>query len=228
MWEELATAETLDAKLWPRLAAIAERFWSPDSVTDRASMYARLASTSRWLEWLGLTHRSNLDLIRRRLAGSFPVAPLAAFAQLLEPVKGYERHRSGWGAATAFNRLVDAIPPESDAARGFADAVDAYLAAPTAAAAEGLRQQLSSWLKTTADVRPLLESNSLLLEDLPLADALATLCRAGSEALTYRAAAPPSDWKARTLATVKDAATHRAAMLIAIAPAIQKLVESVT
>ncbi len=73
MWEELVTPETLDAKLWPRLAAIAERFWSPQNTTDIASMYTRLESTNRWLEWLGLTQRSNLELMRERLAGDMPV-----------------------------------------------------------------------------------------------------------------------------------------------------------
>ena len=34
MWEELASPEMIDARLWPRLAVIAERFWSPESVTD--------------------------------------------------------------------------------------------------------------------------------------------------------------------------------------------------
>ena len=113
MWEELVTAETLDAKLWPRLAAIAERLWSPQSTTDVGSMYARLDSTDRWLEWLGLTQRSNLELMRERLAGGMPVGPLDAFAAILEPVKGYERHRAPYGASTPFNHLVDAIPPES-------------------------------------------------------------------------------------------------------------------
>ncbi len=92
MWEELATAENLDAKLWPRLAAIAERLWSPESVTDVNSMYARLESTNRWLEWLGLTQRSNLELMRQRLAAGAPYQPLDRFASVLEPVKGYARH----------------------------------------------------------------------------------------------------------------------------------------
>ncbi len=47
MWEELADAENLDAKLWPRLAAIAERFWSPQSTTDVNSMYSRLGPTNK-------------------------------------------------------------------------------------------------------------------------------------------------------------------------------------
>jgi len=189
-------------------------------------MYGRLAATSRWLEWLGLTHRSNLDLIRRRLAGSLPVAPLAAFAELLEPVKGYERHRAGWGASTAFNRLVDAIPPESDAAREFNDAVDRYLAAPNPAAADSLRKQLAAWIQTAAAVRPLLEGNSLLSEDLPIADAVTALARAGTDALASRSVSAPPDWKAHAQSTIKDASAHRASLLVAIAPAIQKLVEA--
>lgn len=226
MWEELATAENLDTKLWPRLAAIAERFWSPESLVDRTSMYERLAFTSRWLEWLGLTHRSSLALMRRRLAGSMPVGPLNEFAEILEPVKGYERHRGGWGAGTPFNRLVDAIPPESDAARQFNDAVDRYLTTPSAAAAEALRNQLAAWMQNATALRPMLESHSLLAEDLPVADAVASLCRTGIEALSYATQPAPADWKPRSVAGVKDASAHRAYLLIAIAPAIEKLVET--
>lgn len=227
MWEELATAEDLDAKLWPRLAAIAERLWSPESVTGVASMYQRLEPINHWLEWLGLTQRSNLRLMRQRLAGVLPVAPLDAFAAILEPVKGYERHRGGYGSSMPLNHLVDAIPPESDAARDFNNAVDRYLAAPNPAGAEALRQQLAGWSRNLAPVRPMLLANSLLTEDLPVADEVAALCRAGTEALSYRTAAVPPDWKPRALAAVKDASKHYAGLLIPIAPAIQKLVDAV-
>ncbi len=226
MWEELVTAETLDAKLWPRLAAIAERFWSPRTVTDVASMYARLDAVNRWLEWLGLTQRSNLELMRERLAANAPVGPLDAFASMLEPVKGYERHRTPYGASTPFNHLVDAIPPESDSARVFRDAVDSYLANPTEEAADALRAQLKAWSRAADDVRPLLESNSLLEEDLPIADSAQVLCKAGIEALSYAKSPAPSNWKQQTLEAVKDASKHNAALLIPFAPAVQKLVET--
>jgi len=226
MWEELVTAETLDAKLWPRLAAIAERFWSPATVTDVASMYARLDAVNRWLEWLGLTQRSNLELMRERLAANSPVGPLDAFASMLEPVKGYERHRTPYGASTPFNHLVDAIPPESDSARIFRDAVDSYLAIPTEPAADALRAQLKAWLGAASEIRPLLESNSLLAEDLPVADSAFVLCKAGIEALGYAKSPAPANWKQQTLAAVKDASKHNAALLIPFAPAVQKLVEA--
>ncbi|PWU04878.1 MAG: beta-N-acetylhexosaminidase [Terriglobia bacterium] len=226
MWEELATAENIDAKLWPRLAAIAERLWSPESVTDTAAMYQRLDQVNRWLEWLGLTQRSNLVLMRRRLAGSIAMPKLEAFASILEPVKGYERHRNHYGASSPFNHLVDAIPPESDAAREFRDAAERYLAAPGAPAAESLAKQLAAWERNAAEIQPLLESNPLLAENALLAAAVASLCKAGEEALSYREAAAPVDWKPRALATVMEANTHRANLLIAIAPAVQKLVEA--
>jgi hexosaminidase len=227
MWEELATAENLDSRLWPRMAAIAERFWSPESVTDVASMYDRLERVNRWLEWLGLQQRTNLELMLRRLADSSATEQLQVFAAVLEPVKGYERHRNRYGASSSFNRLVDAIPPESDRAREFREAVDHYLAAPDAAGAEAMRNRLEAWAKNAVEIRPLLVTNSLLTENLPLADALVTLCRTGQDALVYAAGGAPADWKQRTAASFKEATAHHAALLIAIAPGIQKLVDAV-
>ncbi|HWF07128.1 MAG TPA: beta-N-acetylhexosaminidase [Bryobacteraceae bacterium] len=226
MWEELATAENLDAKLWPRLAAIAERFWSPESATDVNSMYVRLDRVNQWLEWIGLTQRSNPDLMLRRLGGD-SAGSLRRFASALEPVKGYERHRNHYGASSPFNRLVDAIPPESDAAREFRNAVDRYLAAPLPADADRLRKQLDAWSKSVADVRPVLESESLLTEDLAVADALATQCKLGDEALMYATSAAPTGWKSRAAAALKDANAHHASLLIAITPAVEKLIDAV-
>ncbi len=235
MWEELADAENLDAKLWPRLAAIAERFWSPQSVTDLNSMYARLAPVNRWLEWLGLTQRSNLELMRQRLAGSMDYAVLDRFASILEPVKGYSRGAGRYQTNTPLNRLVDSIPPESNAARQFRDAVEAYLAQPAAQRnSDQLREHLTRWAEDAREVRPILQTNSLLTENLPAADAVAILCQTGTEALlsldAATAGANPRDsaWKQRSTAAVQDASTRKGDLLIQIAPGIAKLVDAVT
>jgi hexosaminidase len=233
MWEELATAENLDAKLWPRLAAIAERLWSPDAITNQASMYQRLQITNRWLEWAGLTQRSNLELMRMRLAGSFPYGPLNIFASVLEPVKGYSRHAENYTSSTPLNRLVDSIPPESNAAREFRDAVDQYLARPANERnPEAIRRQLAKWGENAVVVRPMLQTNTILNEDLPVADALGTLCQVGQEALSMippssTAASDYAGAKQRDAAAVQDAAKRRADILIQIAPGIQKLVDAV-
>ena len=221
MWEELATSENIDAKLWPRLAAIAERFWSPETVTDPTSMYRRLEITNSWLEWLGLSQRSNLTLMRQRLAGEMPAQPLDTFASILEPVKGYSRHAERYNLLTPFNRLVDAIPPESDAARQFRESVDRYVAGPKGSESSAtLRRQLLQWLENARAIRPMLQGNSLLNEDAPVADEMIGLCQAGLDAITALDIGQSSG--ARTAI----AAEPRADMLIQIAPGIQKLIEA--
>jgi hexosaminidase len=231
MWEELATEENIDAKLWPRLAAIAERFWSPESTTDMESMYMRLNRTNHWLETVGLTQRFELEAMRQRLAGVFPHEPLDKFAAVLEPVKGYTRHAEKYDSFTPFNRLVDAIRPESDAARRFNESVEQFLAAPKESRdAAALRRQLSDWAETTRQVQPMLRANQLLTENIPAAACLAALTQAGLDALTYLAAGEPAaaDWKQKTSESVAPYVNKRVGdLLIQIAPGVQKLVLAV-
>ncbi len=237
MWEEIASAENIDAKLWPRLAVIAERLWSPENVTDVNSMYSRLEVTSRWLESLDLRHRSTLVLMRQRLAGAAPTMPLEVFASVLEPVKEYTRHEDkthSYGINTPLNRLVDSIAPESDAAREFNTAVDRYLAARAAAKfaanddAARLELRIQHWSDNVTRVLPLLQSNGLLSETAPLARTLDEVCKAGLEALVTLRAGKPAEagWAQAKLAVLAEADKPRAELLIQIVPGVKKLVEA--
>ncbi len=230
MWDELATPENLDAKLWPRLAAIAERFWSPESKTDLRSMYQRLYTTNEWLQWLGLTQRSNMELMRQRLANGQPSQPLDTFASTIEPTKGYSRNAETYTRFVPLNRLVDAISPESNAAREFREDVDEYLAAPaTTRSSNALRDRLSDWRKAAAEVRRMGETNSLLAADIPVAEAVETLCQIGLESLDHlegRSSAS-SQWKEQAQASVGKYSYKRIGdLLTPIAPGVAKLVES--
>jgi hexosaminidase len=206
--------------LWPRLAAIAERFWSPADVTDVASMYRRLDATSHWLDLQGLEHLSEIRLMQARLAGSFDPTPLAIFASILEPIKGYSRHRAQkYSSIVPFNRLVDAIPPESVAAREFRDAVehiDTNL--------DFVRARLTEWRAASDSVAPTLKSNALLTEDIDVANAVTELCSIGLEALGPK---PDAARVQAMLAAIDADSKPKAEMLIQIAPGISKLVQRV-
>ena len=76
MWGEYVSPETIDSRIWPRTAAIAERLWSRADVTDIDDMYRRLAAVSIQLEELGLTHERNRQVLLRRLSQTKEVGPL--------------------------------------------------------------------------------------------------------------------------------------------------------
>jgi N-acetyl-beta-hexosaminidase len=59
MWAELISPETIDSRIWPRTAAIAERLWSPVEVRNVDDMYERLKVLSLQLEDTGLQHLKN-------------------------------------------------------------------------------------------------------------------------------------------------------------------------
>src|SRR5207244_8370335 len=67
MWAEYVSPENIDSRIWPRAAAIAERLWSPQNVTDVNSMYARMEYTSHWLDAYGLMQNANYAPMLERI-----------------------------------------------------------------------------------------------------------------------------------------------------------------
>ena len=222
MWVEFVTPENVDMRIWPRMAAIAERLWSPEDVKDADSMYRRLAITSRRLDSLGLTHRTAHYHMLERLTALRPTGSLETLDSVLEPVKGYAREEArDYSSFTPLNRLVDATP-ESNAAREFAK-----LAADPGANQDAIRKLLTTWRDNKSQLAPLMQSSELLQEDIPLADDVSALAAAGLQALDYITSgkAAPQAWITEQESLIERARKPRAELLIMIAPAIQTLVD---
>ena len=229
MWSEYVTAETVDSRIWPRLAAIAERLWSPRETTDTESMYARLEKVSRTLEWTGVQHRSTLEPMLDRLAGGRPPDALRVLASVSEAL-GIEDRRNLWKNASLapLNRFADAVRPESERVRALEFTVKQLVSNP--AALPELRAVLTEWAENDARLKPLAENNALLAELAPLSANLSAAARIGLRALELiEAGRPvPGDWVAEQnrelnrleepTAQVRLAAVRPVRMLIAAIP----------
>jgi hexosaminidase len=192
MWAELVGPETVDARIWPRTAAIAERLWSSGDVKDVDAMYGRLEAVSRNLEFTGTMHRAYYQLMLDRIAGSQPVGPLRVLADALEAL-GLGTGRTGRPNGTMpLNRFVDACLPESELARSMELAARRFVANPAGdkAGEATLRRQFETWAANDALFQPLAENNKLLAEVAPLSKDLSALGEAGIKMLDYLAPHP--------------------------------------
>jgi hexosaminidase len=188
MWSEYVTSETVDSRIWPRAAAIAERYWSPAEVKDTASMYERMEGVSRLLEWTGAQHRANYQPMLDRMTGGRPSEPLRVLADAVEGVGLSPRARAQkYTSLVAMNRLPDAARPESESVRALEVAAAKAAADPKGGGAEmaALRRAFARWAAN--DARFIVEAgdNPLLTELKPLSKDLSSLGNAGLALLDY-------------------------------------------
>lgn len=135
LWSELVDESVLDTRLWSRMPALAERFWSRADQRDTHDMYQRLVASLESLAASGLV--DVFDSSAALLARAGVTDAWMPLASLLEPVKWYGRllgeealtaRLSGtempqsrpYDAGTPLDRIVDGLLPESFAARAVA------------------------------------------------------------------------------------------------------------
>ena len=208
MWAEHLDQRTIDSRIWPRTAAIAERFWSPQSLRDVDDMYRRLEPLSLELQTLGLRHLTSEDTRLRDLANSEDITALRAFAQAFEPVPFGERYKQQKTTQlTPLTEFVDAVTPDPPIRHQLELATRAFLANPRA----NSPTTLLNFFETTSAAIPAVQAEmstsprlQSLTERVTQLEALTAIGKEAIRFLSTGATAAP-DWKQQSLAQIEAA-----------------------
>lgn len=171
MWGELATDELIDARNWPRSAAIAERFWSPKTERNIDEMYRRLIIIDNILASTGLNNHANPQRMVSRLVPDRPEV-VNTFLSAVKPAPNwnhFRNFRTDWSKLTPiqqFNELADIADPDALRTKRLELDVKRYLAsdARDEMLKTSIKAQLRHWrdnhdqFVAIADRSPILKS----------------------------------------------------------------------
>ena len=228
MWGEQVIPATIDSRIWPRGAAVAERLWSPAGDRDVDDMYRRLAVESLRLESVGLMHMSGPVRGQRNLAGSTQIQPLELFVSTLQPVPFRIRNREQSPTpATVFDRLVDSVSPDPPLRHEMPILVDAALRGDQAAI-DQLDALFHSWVQAAPALDRLQANSPLLQEASAHIAAWPKLGQMGIEALSYIRSGnpPPPGWQNAQKAILRHAVKPGELVEFVVLAPLETLVEA--
>ncbi|SFU43201.1 hexosaminidase [Pustulibacterium marinum] len=178
MWAELATPLTVDSRIWPRTAAIAERLWSSQDVNDYDNLRKRLVQFNLDLELLGITHLSYRDVILRNMANGRNIMPLQNMTAICEPLKGYTRNMGGTEYKTynPYTLFADACVVDASDAVAFKHAVAAFIQKHNEENRKAVKIYLQKWATLYDDLKTL-QPNPTLQKIMPIAERVQNVCK---------------------------------------------------
>ncbi|MCV9385051.1 beta-N-acetylhexosaminidase [Reichenbachiella ulvae] len=226
-WSELVVPLTVDSRIWPRMGAIAERFWSPAEIRDVRDMYSRMFKLSLILEHYGLQHIAGKDILLRNLANSRNVEPVRILVDVLEPMKGYTRNAGGfmYDVFSPYTKLADATT---------ADALDAlkmdYLVEDykdRKIGSDALVAQFNLWESNDEALRAIVLQSPILDQALPHSANLKILSQDALVAIEHidSGRKPSKKWYKEALQHLEEAKSQSGRVELQIIDPVAELVE---
>lgn len=229
MWSELVTPLTVDSRIWPRTAAIAERFWSPSSIKNVDEMYRRLPIIAQQMEELHLTHIKNQDVILRNLCKGYDIAALKTLVRVVEPLKGYRRNLHGkyYTSFSPFTLFADAATADAPDARTFNKLADDYIMGKLEVKDELIRW-LQLWKDNHVEIQKLVAISPVLKEIESLSENLSNISDLGLKAVNGNYPSEKQDRKSeyeQSLTAINKARDQGGRTQLMVVDAIEKIVK---
>ena len=224
MWSEGVSQETIDSRIWPRTAAIAERLWSPSHIKDIDDMYRRLEATSFRLEDLGLTHEKNYEMMLRRLTNGQDTTALRHLVDVLMPRK------HGLGSPGPFHPLTgiaDAARPDSRVERTFNKLVTELVEKGDMSVVDEIKKWLDLWSENHGQVLKRIQFCPSLKTIEKVSEDLSLVSKIGLKALDYvrkdKKASP--EWIREKIQVLEKARETKGEVRLRIVTSIEILVQ---
>ena len=182
MWSELVTSATIDSRIWPRTAAIAERFWSSENIIDINSLRKRLKNISFRLEELGITHIRNKKVLLRNISNNQEYSALEDLSKICEPLKIYTRNEENmeiteYKMYSPLTLFADACTPDAEDALLFNTEIQNYVIDKNDKNEKEIIRFLNKWISMNEELISLSYNAPLLHPLLPLSKSLSDISK---------------------------------------------------